>query len=111
MEQNKLTNSATSFALPFSESLWILDLSFSGAAEAILTCVVLRCLLFNWLLALSSKNLFTLDDYQTPRAAVVRGVCHLEGPGANSEVYPFHCKDSGWGKWSYRYAPQPRHVL
>ena len=29
-----LTNSATSFALPLSDSLWTLDLSFSGSADA-----------------------------------------------------------------------------
>lgn len=38
----RLTNSATSFALPLRESLWVLDLSFSGAADDILPVVVMR---------------------------------------------------------------------
>jgi hypothetical protein len=37
--QAVLTNSATSLALPLSDSLWTLDLSFSGATDAILVVI------------------------------------------------------------------------
>ncbi len=37
-----LTNSATSFALPLSDSLCTLDLSFSGASDAIFADVAVR---------------------------------------------------------------------
>lgn len=54
---HRLTNSATSFALPFSDNLCTFDLSFSGAAETAFVVFLLSMVLQSLLWVLMTLGL------------------------------------------------------